>query len=119
VAAPAARQLHLSVRQNTLAAALKEWGVLRRTIHAAKYLSDPEYRRKISRQLNKGESLHALRRDLHYANQGTIRKVHLEQQSRRGRIWNDSSSSTTPTRGPLSSGANLVPSGVRRSSGGR
>ncbi|MFG1967332.1 Tn3 family transposase, partial [Nonomuraea sp. NPDC049028] len=28
-------------RQNTLAAALKEWGMLRRTLHAAKYLSDP------------------------------------------------------------------------------
>src|SRR5260370_19672701 len=53
-------------RQNTLAAALKEWGTLRRTIHAARYLSDPAYRRKIGRQLNKGESLHALRRDLHY-----------------------------------------------------
>jgi hypothetical protein len=61
-------------RQNTLAAALKEWGTLRRTIHAAKYLSDPAYRRKIARQLNKGESLHALRRDLHYAQQGTIGK---------------------------------------------
>ena len=34
-------------RQNTLAAALKEWGTLRRTIHSAKYLSDPVYRRKI------------------------------------------------------------------------
>jgi len=34
-------------RQNTLAAALKEWGTLRRTIHSAKYLSDPGYRRKI------------------------------------------------------------------------
>ena len=54
---------------------------LRRTIHAARYLSDPVYRRKISRQLNKGESLHALRRDLHYANQGTISRVHLEQQT--------------------------------------
>jgi TnpA family transposase len=52
-----------SSRQNTLAAALKEWGTLRRTIHAAKYLSDPAYRR-IARQLNKGERLHALRRDL-------------------------------------------------------
>ncbi|MER7498495.1 Tn3 family transposase [Nonomuraea pusilla] len=39
---------------------------MRRTVHAARYLSDPVYRRKISRQLNKGESLHALRRDLHY-----------------------------------------------------
>jgi len=28
-------------RQNTLAAGLKEWGLLRRTIHAARYLSDP------------------------------------------------------------------------------
>src|SRR6266581_1715227 len=56
-----------AVRQNTLAAALKEYGALRRTIHAARYLADPTYRRKIARQLNKGESLHALRRDLHYA----------------------------------------------------
>jgi len=68
-------------RQNTLAAALKEWGTLRRTLHAARYLSDPVYRRKISRQLNKGESLHALRRDLHYARQGTITKPHLTEQT--------------------------------------
>ena len=70
-----------SSRQNTLAAALKEWGTLRRTIHAAKYLSDPAYRRKIARQLNKGESLHALRRDLHYAQQGTIGKPLLTDQT--------------------------------------
>ena len=70
-----------SSRQNTLAAALKEWGTLRRTIHAARYLSDPAYRRKIARQLNKGESLHALRRDLHYAQQGTIGKPHLTDQT--------------------------------------
>jgi TnpA family transposase len=68
-------------RQNTLAAALKEWGMLRRTIHTAKYLSDPVYRRKISRQLNKGESLHALRRDLHYAQQGTISRTQLVEQT--------------------------------------
>ncbi|WP_436762312.1 Tn3 family transposase [Streptosporangium sp. V21-05] len=68
-------------RQNTLAAAIKEWGRIRRTIHAARYLSDPVYRRKISRQLNKGESLHALRRDPHYAQQGTIVRPHLTDQS--------------------------------------
>jgi hypothetical protein len=39
------------------------------------------YRRKISRQLNKGESLHALRRDLHYAQQGTIVRPHLQDQT--------------------------------------
>lgn len=43
-----------------------------RIVHAAKHLTDPAYRRKIARQLNKGESLHALRRDLHYAQQGTV-----------------------------------------------
>ncbi len=55
--------------------------MLCRTIHAAHYLSDPAYRRKIARQLNKGESLHALRRDLHYAQQGTIGKPHLADQT--------------------------------------
>ncbi len=70
-----------SSRQNTLAAALKEWGTLRRTIHAARYLSDPAYRRKIARQLNKGESLHALRRDLRYARQGTITQPHLPDRT--------------------------------------
>jgi hypothetical protein len=39
---------------------------------------DPDYRRKIARQLNKGESLHALRRDLLYAHEGMIRARHLE-----------------------------------------
>jgi Tn3 transposase DDE domain len=56
-------------------------GMLRRTIHTARYLSDPAYRRRITRQLNKGESLHALRRDLHYAQQGTITKPHLTEQT--------------------------------------
>jgi TnpA family transposase len=74
-------KLSASSRQNGLAAALKEYGALRRTIYAARYLADPAYRRKISRQLNKGESLHALRRDLLYAHEGTVRARHLEQQT--------------------------------------
>ncbi len=74
-------KLSASGRQNALAAALKEYGALRRTIYAARYLSDPAYRRKISRQLNRGESLHALKRDLLYAHEGTVRARHLEQQT--------------------------------------
>ena len=74
-------KLSASGRQNALAAALKEYGALRRTIYAARYLSDPGYRRKISRQLNKGESLHALRRDLLYAHEGALRARHLEAQT--------------------------------------
>jgi TnpA family transposase len=74
-------KLSASSRQNALAAALKEYGALRRTIYAARYLSDPAYRRRISRQRNKGESLHALKRDLLYAHEGTVRARHLEQQT--------------------------------------
>ncbi|MEG8179758.1 Tn3 family transposase [Nocardia terpenica] len=74
-------KLSASGRQNALAAALKEYGALRRTIYAAHYLSDPDYRRKIARQLNRGESVHALKRDLHYAHEGAIRSRHLEDQT--------------------------------------
>ena len=36
-------------RQNTLATALKEYGALRRTVYAARYLAREDYRRRISR----------------------------------------------------------------------
>ena len=74
-------KLSASSRQNALAAALKEYGALRRTIYAALYLSDPAYRRKIARQLNKGESLHALKRGLLYAHEGAVRARHLQEQT--------------------------------------
>ncbi|MEW9522127.1 Tn3 family transposase [Streptomyces tubercidicus] len=74
-------RLSASSRQNTLAAALKEYGALRRTVYAARYLADETYRRKIARQLNKGESLHSLRRSLLYAHEGAIRHRHLAAQT--------------------------------------
>jgi TnpA family transposase len=57
-------------QQNALASAIKEYGALRRTVYAARYLADETYRRRIGRQLNKGENLHALKRSLAYANEG-------------------------------------------------
>jgi TnpA family transposase len=66
---------------DTLAAALKEYGALRRTIYAARYLSREDYRRRISRQLNKGESIHALRRDVFYAHEGAVRRRHPQHQT--------------------------------------
>ncbi|WP_267889685.1 Tn3 family transposase [Streptomyces acidiscabies] len=67
--------------RNALATVLKEYGAIRRTIYAAKYLSDPVYRRKIARQLNKGESLHTLRRQLHYAREGKVTRRQPEQRN--------------------------------------
>ncbi|MFG2987317.1 Tn3 family transposase [Streptomyces sp. NPDC048258] len=60
---------------------MKEYGALRRTVYAARYLADETYRRKIARQLNKGESLHSLRRSLLYAHEGAIRHRHLSGQT--------------------------------------
>jgi hypothetical protein len=68
-------------QQNALTSAIKEYGALRRTVYAARYLADETYRRRIARQLNKGENLHALRRSLAYAGAGAVRRRHHEQQT--------------------------------------
>jgi Tn3 transposase DDE domain len=68
-------------QQNALTAAIKEYGALRRTIFAARYLVDETYRRRIARQLNKGENLHSLRRELAYAGEGAVRRRRHEQQT--------------------------------------
>ncbi len=64
-------------QQNALAAAIKEYGALRRTVYAARYLADETYRRRIARQLNKGENVRALRRSLPYAGEGAVRRRHV------------------------------------------
>ena len=61
--------------------AIKEYGALRRTVYTARYLADETYRRRIGRQLNKGENLHALKRSLAYANEGALRRRHHELQT--------------------------------------
>jgi TnpA family transposase len=70
-------------QQNTLTAAMTEYGLVRRTIYAARYLADETYQRRIGRQLNKGENVHTLRRDL--AHQGKLRRRYPEQQT--GQMW--------------------------------
>jgi len=46
-----------------------------------RYLEDDEYRRRINRQLNKGESLHALRRFLFFAHEGHVRRRQPDDQA--------------------------------------
>jgi TnpA family transposase len=72
-------------QQNTLTAAMKEYGLVRRTIYAARYMADETYQRRIGRQLNKGENVHTLRRDLAHAHQGKLRRRYPEQQT--GQMW--------------------------------
>lgn len=68
-------------QQNALTSAIKEYGTLRRTIYAARYLADEAYQRRIGRQLNKGENVHTLRRNIAHAHQGALRRRYPEQQA--------------------------------------
>jgi hypothetical protein len=52
-----------------------------KTNFALDWLVDQELRARVSRQLNKGEQLHALHRAIFYANEGHIRQRTPEQQS--------------------------------------
>ncbi|MGH3194130.1 MAG: Tn3 family transposase, partial [Streptosporangiaceae bacterium] len=68
-------------QQNALAAAIKEYGALRRTVYAARYLVDETYRRRTGRQLNKGENVHSLKRMLAYAGEAAACPDYLRRVS--------------------------------------
>jgi TnpA family transposase len=75
-------------RQNALTKALQEYGRLVKTVFILRCLGSPEYRRRINGQLNKGESLHALRRFLFFANEGEIRRGQEEGQANQASCLN-------------------------------
>ncbi len=72
----------------TLARALQEYGRLVKTLFILRYLENPDYRRRIHAQLNKGEALHALRQFLFFANQGYIRQHQPEDQANQSSCLN-------------------------------
>lgn len=71
-------------RQNRLLKALQAYGQIEKTMFLLDYIHSEEFRRDIQRQLNKGESLHALRRFLFYGTQGQIRYNSLDDQTTQG-----------------------------------
>ena len=73
-------KLQSSQRQNIIAKALKACGHIPKTIHILRWMQSEEYCRKNLTQLNKGESLHALRRFLFYGNLGAIKKSQYDDQ---------------------------------------
>lgn len=64
---------------NRLLQALQEYGRLIKTLFILRYLNQEDYRRRINRQLNRGESIHALRRFLLFARQGELRRRKQEE----------------------------------------
>ena len=72
------QKLHASPRKSALARALQEYGRLIKTLHILRWYAQPADRRRITRQLNKGEALHDLRAFLMVANQGHFRRKRPE-----------------------------------------
>ncbi len=67
-------------QKSRLCRALEEYGRYCKTLFVLRYIESEAYRRKINRQLNKGEALHFLRRFLFFANEGKIRRKQEDQQ---------------------------------------
>jgi TnpA family transposase len=74
-------RLQARPRKSGLAKALQEYGRLRKTVFLLRYAQDPELRRRVNRQLNRGEELHALRRFLFFANEGHVRRRQPSEQA--------------------------------------
>jgi len=74
-------RLQAGARQHPLAKALLEYGKLLRTLHSLRWFTDEAFRRRIGRQLNKGEALNDLRRFIAYANAGKEKYRQHEDQT--------------------------------------
>ncbi|MDQ2826020.1 MAG: transposase, partial [Actinomycetota bacterium] len=74
-------RLQAGARQHPVAKALLEYGKLLRTLHSLRWFTDEAFRRRIGRQLNKGEALNDLRRFIAYANSGKEKYRQHEDQS--------------------------------------
>lgn len=74
-------RLQAGARRNQLTKAIQELGRAAKTKFLFNYLEDETYRRRIGRQLNKGETLHALRQFIFFANGSQIRHRRPEDQT--------------------------------------
>ena len=72
------QKLQAFPQQNALTRALQEYGRLIRTLHILHWYDDQDGRRRINRQLNKGEAIHSLRSAIRVANQGELRRKQEE-----------------------------------------
>ena len=68
------QKLEALPKNNELARALQEYGRIAKTIHILRWYESEKRRRRINKQLNKGEAVHSLREYIHHANKGKIRR---------------------------------------------
>jgi TnpA family transposase len=66
------QKIQAAARKSQLAKALQEYGRLIKTLHALGWYESDEKRKWANRQLNKGESVHALKAHLIVANRGLL-----------------------------------------------
>jgi TnpA family transposase len=59
-------------RQHPVARALQEYGRLEKTIHILRWYAEPQTRRRVGKQLNKGEALHYLRKAVMFGHHGEL-----------------------------------------------
>ncbi len=74
------RTLLRGKRPSTLARAIRELGRIVRTLYQLNYIDDPDYRRRILTQLNRGEERWNVARRICFARRGEIRKRYREGQ---------------------------------------
>ena len=74
-------KLQAGARENVLSRALRDLGRLVKTQFILRWIENQDYRRRIHRQLNKGEALHALRRFLFFAHEGKVQRRQADQQT--------------------------------------
>ena len=72
------QKLQAFPQQNALTRVLQEYGRLIRTLHILHWYDDQDDRRRINRQLNKGEAIHSLRAAIRVANKGELRRKQEE-----------------------------------------
>jgi TnpA family transposase len=78
------RKLGSYPRRHRLSVALREFGRIERSLFMLQWISDPEFRRRVRRGLNKGEAVHALTLTVaSIGRAGELRDRTLEQQIRR------------------------------------
>ena len=74
------RKLASYPRQNRLALALRELGIIERTLFTLEWLQSPELRRRATVGLNKGEAKHTLKRAVFFNRLGEVRDRSYEDQ---------------------------------------